>query len=139
MNSYDCTSRKEKGNSEIAFREDEILPYEKWLVAFQNNFSPTILEDTVFLRQFFAPGFYEAYDMVATYAEKSQVEILWFLEKRECGIPYLNSEYPELESLCTYCNNFFNLHDPIPCPDPQCSAKFCSRNCLQAHIDIKHK
>jgi hypothetical protein len=139
VNGSDCASRKEKGNSEIAFREDEILPYEKWLVAFQNNFSPTFLEDTVFIRQFFAPGFYEAYDIVATYAEKSQVEILWFLEKRECGIPYLNSEYPELESLCTYCNNFFNFHDPIPCPDPQCFAKFCSRNCLQAHIDFKHK
>ena len=84
-----------ESNDEIAFKEDDILPYEKWLAAFRNGSSSEILEGHEFLRQFHATGFYEAYDIVASFAEKSQVEILWFLEKRECGHPYVNSNYPE--------------------------------------------
>ncbi|MGA8106442.1 MAG: hypothetical protein WB815_07280, partial [Nitrososphaeraceae archaeon] len=103
-----------ESNDEIAFKEDDILPYEKWLAAFRNGSNSEILEEHEFLRQFHATGFYEAYDIVASFAEKSQVEILWFLEKRECGHPYVNSNYPELESLCTYCNGFFSYRDSIP-------------------------
>lgn len=101
-----------ESNDEIAFKEDDILPYEKWLAAFRNGSNSEILEEHEFLRQFHATGFYEAYDIVASFAEKSQVEILWFLEKRECGHPYVNSNYPELESLCTYCNGFSAIGTP---------------------------
>ncbi|MDW0282725.1 MAG: hypothetical protein QN720_09495, partial [Nitrososphaeraceae archaeon] len=90
-------------------------------------------------RQFYAPGFYEAYDIVATYSEKLQVEILWFQEKRNCGLPYSGGNYPDLESLCTYCNNFFNYQDPIPCPHAHCTADLCSRQCLKDHTSLKHK
>lgn len=134
-----CDLMNKGSNDEIAFKEDDILPYEKWLAAFRNGSSSEILEEHEFLRQFHATGFYEAYDIVASFAEKSQVEILWFLEKRECGHPYVNSNYPELESLCTYCNGFFSYRDSIPCPYSQCSSIFCSKICLQDHIALKHK
>jgi hypothetical protein len=133
-----CCTKTEKDRTETDFKEDQILPYEKWLVAFESSFTGTNLDGTIFLRQFYAPGFYEAYDIVATYAEKSQVQILWFQEKRNCGVPYINTSYPELESLCTYCNYLFNHGDPIPCPDCHCSASFCSRKCLDEHCDLKH-
>jgi hypothetical protein len=131
--------KKENGNEHIAFREDDILPYEKWLVAFKNNLNKRFLGEPVFFRQFYAPGFYEAYDIVATYAEKLQVEILWFQENRNCGLPYTGGNYPDLESVCTYCNNFFNYQDPIPCPHAHCIADLCSRQCLQDHTSLKHK
>ena len=86
-----CDLMNKESNDEIAFKEDDILPFEKWLAAFRNGSSSEILEEHEFLRQFHATGFYEAYDIVASYAEKSQVEILWFLEKRECGHPYVNA------------------------------------------------
>jgi hypothetical protein len=138
VNKDNCCTRAEKDGTEIAFEEEQILPYEKWLVAFKNDFTGDHLDESMFLRQFYAPGFYEAYDMVATYAERSQVQVLWFQEKRNCGAPYINTNYPELESLCTYCNNFFNHGDYVPCRDCHCSARFCSRKCLDEHIDLKH-
>jgi hypothetical protein len=119
-----CDLMNKESNDEIAFKEDDILPYEKWLAAFRNGSSSKILEE---------------HDIVVSFAEKSQVEILWFLEKRECGHPYVNSNYPELESLCTYCNGFFSYRDSIPCPYSQCSSIFCSKICLQDHIALKHK
>jgi hypothetical protein len=131
--------KKEKGNEDIAFIEDDILPSEKWLVAFEKNLNSGFSSGPVFFRQFYAPGFYEAYDIVATYSEKLQVKILWFQEKRNCGLPFTGGNYPDLESLCTYCNNFFNYRDPIPCPDAHCTAELCSRQCLQDHATLRHK
>jgi len=56
--------------------EDDILPSEKWLVRFRNPNSSKSQQGSVFVRQFRAPGFYEAYDTVMTYAEKSNLEIM---------------------------------------------------------------
>ncbi len=133
VKSHDFASR----NNEITYKEDGIFPYEKWLVAYKNNFSKRFSE-RIILRQFYAAGFYEAFDVVATYAERFQVEILWFLEKRECGLPYVSSNYPGLEIACTYCDNLIDYQDSVPCPKQQCSAKVCSRKCLMEHIDYKH-
>ena len=62
---------------------------EKWLVAFRNPSSKRHPDGSVFVRQFYAPGYYEAYDTVMTHAEKSSLEVLWFREKRNCE-PFLN-------------------------------------------------
>ena len=121
-----------------AVNEDELLPYEKWLVSFKRSDSVKNPRQTIFVRQFYAPGFYEAYDIVATYAEKSNVDILWFKEKQNCTDNYLNSNYPALESFCTYCNHKFNHIDPIPCIDDDCNAEFCSKKCTMDHYKMKH-
>ena len=83
---------------ESTVREDEVLLPEKWLVAFKNPNSKKNPESSIFVRQFYAPGFYEAYDIVATYAEKLKLDILWFKEKRNCGYAYINNNYLQLES-----------------------------------------
>ena len=62
-------------------REDEVLLPEKWLVAFKNPNSKKNPESSIFVRQFYAPGFYEAYDIVATYAEKLKLDILGLRKK----------------------------------------------------------
>ena len=124
---------------ESAVREDEILLPEKWLVAFKNPNSKKNPESSTFVRQFYAPGFYEAYDIVATYAEKLKLDILWFKEKRNCGYAYINKNYLQLESFCTYCNNKFNHIDPIPCIKGDCQAEFCSKECMADHYKIRHR
>jgi hypothetical protein len=68
--------RKIQEKSEVG--EDEVLLAEKWLVAFTNASSKSNPQSAIFIRQFYAPGFYEAYDIVATYAEKLKLNILWF-------------------------------------------------------------
>ncbi|HKU49416.1 MAG TPA: hypothetical protein VJP79_05670, partial [Nitrososphaera sp.] len=105
-----------------AEEESEDLPAEKWLVAFQNPDSKKHPAGHVFVRQFYAQGYYEAYDAVMTHAENMGLEVLWFREKRSCE-PFLNRNFPELESVCTYCNRRFNHSDPIPCSVEGCPAQ----------------
>ena len=130
--------RVEKNRARIAYKEDEIPPHEKWLAAFVDEFTGTCADGTVLVRQFYAPGFYEAYDIVASYAEKSQLRVLWFQEKHRCGSPYSSTNYAELELQCTYCNNFSSDGDNIPCLATYCSAVFCSRRCFDEHNNLKH-
>ena len=115
---------------------DEGLPEEKWLAAFRKHSSRTG-SDGVFIRQFYAPGFYEAYDAVVTHAEKLKLEVLWFREKRECG-SMATGTFPMLESVCTYCNKKFNHEEPIPCDAEQCNAEMCSKGCYQDHKKLRH-
>jgi hypothetical protein len=110
---------------------------EKWLVAFRNPASKKHPDGSAFIRQFFAPGYYEAYDIVMTHAEKMNLEVLWFREKRACE-PFLNRMFPEIESICTYCNRKFNHAEPIPCAVAECAGRFCSRKCIAEHKKIKH-
>ena len=120
--------------------EDEILISEKWLVAFIDpNSKKKNTQPFVFVRQFYAPGYYEAYDTVMTYAEKSKSSVLWFKQKANCGYPYLNRNYPMLESFCIYCNKKFNHIDPIPCTNEDCHAEFCSKVCMVDHYKMRHK
>lgn len=117
--------------------EDDVLPNEKWLVRFINPNSRRP-QGSAFVRQFHAPGFYEAYDTVMTYAEKSNLDILWFKEKTRCGDEYANRNFLELESYCTYCNKKFNHLDPLPCANEDCTAEFCSKECAINHHFMRH-
>jgi hypothetical protein len=117
---------------------DDDVPLEKWLVGYRNPRSKKHPGGTVFIRQFYASGFYEAYDTVLTHAENMNLEMVWFREKRYCE-PFLNSDFPELESLCTYCNKKFSYSEPVPCRHEWCKAEFCSRKCLEDHLVIRHK
>lgn len=102
---------------------DEI-PNEQWVVCFVKNGKKRF-------RRFYAAGYYNAYDKVLTYAEKMQLDILWFKEKRFCNI---NAR--ELEASCIYCNRMFEESISIQC---HCNAILCSRECYYAHIKFKHR
>lgn len=106
---------------------------EKWIVAF-------IRSDAlrkIYYRQFYAMGFYEAYDRVMTFMEKTNYQILWYKEKRNCGIYFTKKEIPFLEFVCTFCNNKFNNIEPIKCNFKNksiCTSEFCSFDCRQEHF-----
>ncbi len=129
--------RTEVGNRKNIASDDDV-PVEKWLVAYRNPESKKHLGGSVFIRQFHAAGYYEAYDTVLTYAENMNMEVMWFREKRACE-SLLNCDFPELESLCTYCNKKFNDLEPVPCKQEGCKAEFCSRECMADHIAMRHK
>lgn len=112
------------------------LPAEKWLVAYRNPASGKGPEGSTIVRQFYAPGFYEAYDIVLTHAEKMDLQVLWFREKRNCG-PYMNRNFPPLEGLCTWCNKKFR-EEPVPCAHDGCEFEFCSRECMKEHAGRRH-
>jgi hypothetical protein len=128
---------KVTGNRKNIASDDDV-PLEKWLVCYRNPASKKHPSGFVFIRQFYAAGFYEAYDTVLTYAENMNVEVIWFREKRSCE-PFLNYNVPELETLCTYCNKKFNDLEPVPCRHEGCKAKFCSRECMTNHLALRHK
>jgi len=115
--------------------EENVVPYEKWIVSFTNSRKGFV--GTSF-REFFAQGFYEAYDIAMSYAEKQNVEIRWFKEKRNCGPSFSNQVFIKLESFCTYCNKRYNHHEPIPCNYEKCQSTFCSRDCCNEHRFLVH-
>ena len=105
---------------------------EKWLAAFRRQ------SGDAFIRQFYALGFYEAYDKVVSHAERLKLGVLWFKEKRACG-PMSTDSFPMLESVCTYCNKQFNHQEPIPCGAARCHAEMCSKVCYSDHQQLKHR
>ncbi len=114
---------------------------EKWIIAFFKSFNGRI-----HYRQFFAAGFYEAYDRVMTFSEKTNYQILWYKEKRKCGSYFDKISIPFLENVCTFCNGEFNNIEPIKCNFEKnifkCKSEFCSLKCKQDHfyhIHIKRK
>ena len=131
-------SDKEQTDREIVSAADEknILPYEKWIVSFSDSRKNNI---KISYREFFAQGFYEAYDIVMTYAEKQNVDVRWFKEKRNCGGTFSNYKITKLESFCTYCNKKFYHDDPIPCYHAYCYSIFCSRECMNDHLMLLHR
>ena len=131
------TKKKIKKKSDNKF-EKEIIPSEKWLVSFKNNNNTNSVNPRVLIRQFYAQGYYEAYDIIRTYAEKLALEIIWFKEKRNCSYYFISKKFPQLESICVYCNRIFNEMEPIPCLQENCKHIFCSMNCLDNHIRLIH-
>lgn len=119
-----------------AVDEKNIIPYEKWIVSFSDSRKNNI---KIYYREFLAQGFYEAYDIVMTFAEKQNVDVRWFKEKRNCGGIISNYKITKLESFCTYCNRKFNHADPIPCNHTNCYSIFCSRVCLDDHVMLLHR
>ncbi len=132
------TKKKIKKKSDNKF-EKEIIPSEKWLVSFKNNNNTSSVNLRVLIRQFYAQGYYEAYDIIRTYAEKLALEIIWFKEKRNCSYYFISKKFPQLESICVYCNRIFNEMEPIPCLQENCKHIFCSMNCLDNHIRLIHR
>lgn len=132
------TKKKIKKKSDNKF-EKEIIPSEKWLVSFKNNNNRSSENPRVLIRQFYAQGYYEAYDIIRTYAEKLALEIIWFKEKRNCSYYFISKKFPQLESICVYCNRIFNEMEPIPCLQENCKHIFCSMNCLDNHIRLIHR
>ncbi len=130
--------REKKTINRKSIASDNDLPLEKWLVCYRNPVSNKHPGGSVFIRQFYAPGYYEAYDTVLTYAENMNMEVIWFREKHSCE-PFRNWDIPELESLCTYCNKKFNDLEPMPCKHEHCNAEFCSRECMENHLVLRHK
>jgi hypothetical protein len=130
--------REKKTGNRKSIASDNDLPLEKWLVCYRNPASNKHPGGSVFIRQFYAPGYYEAYDTVLTYAENMNMEVVWFREKHSCQ-PFLNWDIPELESLCTYCNKKFNDLEPVPCRHERCNAEFCSKECMANHLALRHK
>ena len=94
--------------------EKEVIPSEKWLVSFKNHNNTKGVIPRLIIRQFYAEGYYEAYDIIRTYSEKLALEIMWFKEKRNCSNLFISKKFPLLESICVYCNRIFNDLEPIP-------------------------
>ena len=115
--------------------EKNFIPYEKWIVCFSPSRKEKI---SATYREFVAQGFYEAYDVVMSYAEKQNIAVRWFKEKRNCGRIFSNHAVIKLESFCTYCNKRFNDEDPIPCHVLNCNSTFCSRSCMKDHTKLLH-
>lgn len=132
------TKKKIKKKSDNKF-EKEIIPSEKWLVSFKNNNNRGSVKPRVIIRQFYAQGYFEAYDIIRTHAEKLALEIIWFKEKRNCSHYLISKKFPQLESVCVYCNRIFNELEPIPCLQENCLHIFCSINCLENHIRLIHR
>ena len=127
--------RKRKKNTSTEKSEKEIIPSEKWLVSFKNYNNKNM---TPIIRQFYAQGYFEAYDIVRTFSEKLDLEIIWFKEKRNCSSLFINKTFPILESICIYCNKIFNGNEPIPCIQEKCIHIFCSLDCRNNHYRLKH-
>jgi hypothetical protein len=111
---------------------------EYWVLAFTTSTKI----DSVNYRQFLAAGYYDAYDKVLTFAEKTFYKVLWFKEKRKCGSDLSDRIIADLEHLCTFCNKEFDLLEPIKCSfdsdQKPCNAVFCSFNCKEEHFYLKH-
>ncbi|HEU5172672.1 MAG TPA: hypothetical protein VFT83_04005 [Nitrososphaeraceae archaeon] len=129
--------RKRKKNTSIEKSEKEIILSEKWLVSFKNYNNKNMTPQTI-IRQFYAQGYFEAYDIVRTFSEKLDLEIIWFKEKRNCSSLFINKTFPILESICIYCNKIFNGNEPIPCIQEKCIHIFCSLDCRNNHYRLKH-
>lgn len=117
--------------------DHDSIPMVKWLVAFRdrNSHCPTGI---ISIREFQCGGYYDAFERVQGYAEKTNTEVLWFREKRVCDEPLTYSIQLPLGSFCTYCNVEHNTEDSIPCQELHCNSILCSRNCYEHHVRMKH-
>jgi hypothetical protein len=131
--------KKENKNTLPKRLEKEIIPSEKWLVSFKNHNNKESTTPQILIRQFYAQGYFEAYDIVRTFSEKVDLEIMWFKEKRICSSLFINKTFPLLESICVYCNRKFNSNEPIPCINEECIRIFCCINCMNKHYRLKHR
>jgi hypothetical protein len=117
--------------------DNDLIPMVKWLVAFRNTNSraPT---GVISIREFQCGGYYDAFQRVQGYAEKTNTEVLWFKEKRACDEPLTYSIQLPLGLFCTYCNVEHNTEDSIPCQELRCNSILCSRKCYEYHVELKH-
>ena len=71
---------------------------EYWVIAFFKSHS----KNRKYYRQFMASGFYEAFDIVMTFSEKTSCQILWYKEKRKCDSKFTELGIPLLESFVLF-------------------------------------
>lgn len=116
--------------------DGDFLPLEKWIVLLRYS-GGLRKHPRVFFRQFLAKDYYQAYDIVRSYSDRSNFEIVWFKEKRECP-EYYSRALHFLEFHCTYCNREFNNDYQLNCNIDKCQAIFCSDICIKEHIRLKH-
>ncbi len=138
MNNSNNTDPPERTNSTNGDTIESGHPIEeKWIIAFFKS-----LTGRIYYRQFFAAGFYEAYDRVVTFSEKTNYQILWYKEKRKCELYFDRINVPFLEYVCTFCNGEFNNMEPIRCNFEKnifkCKSEFCSLKCKQEHFYHVH-
>lgn len=116
---------------------DEFLP-EYWVLAIAGSYK----DGRIHYRQFLAAGYYDAYNTVLTFTEKTYYKVMWFKEKRKCGMELGDRVLLNLEHVCTFCNNEFRLSEPILCTFSSnvftCNGEFCSFNCREEHFYLKH-
>lgn len=115
----------------------DLIPAVKWLVGLRNRGSNGYTQD-ISIREFRCGGYYDAFDRVQSYAEKTNSEVIWFKEKRACDESLTYSIQLPLGCFCTYCNVEHNTEDSIPCQEPQCNSILCSRKCNEHHVQLKH-
>jgi hypothetical protein len=121
---------------------DHVSDYEPiveyWVMAFFKSHS----KNRIYYRQFTAAGFYEAFDIVMTFSEKTSCQILWYKEKRKCDSKFKEVGIPLLENICTFCNKEFNDIEPLKCNYEKnnfsCRSEFCSLDCKQDHFYFNH-
>jgi len=118
--------------------DHDLIPSVKWLVAFRNR-NPDGHIGKILIREFLCGGFYEAFDRIQSYAEKTDIEVLWFKEKRACDGSLTNSIQLQLGYFCTYCNIEHNAEDSIPCEELYCNSNLCSKKCYEDHVEFKHR
>ena len=131
-------NKKKNKNTLRKKLKKEIIPSVKWLISFKNHNNKEITKPQILIRQFYAQGYFEAYDIVRTFSEKLDLEIMWFKEKRICSSLFINKIFPLLESICVYCNRKFNSNETITCIIEGCIHVFCCINCMNNHYRLKH-
>ena len=117
--------------------DHELIPMVKWLVAFRNRNSRRFT-GIISIREFQCGGYYDAFERVQAYAEKTNSEVLCFKEKKACDEPFTYSIQLPLGWFCTYCNVEHNTEDSIPCQEIHCNSILCSRKCYENHVELKH-
>ena len=124
--------------TDIMLSDDyDLIPMVKWLVAFRNRNSCGS-DGIICNREFQCGGYYDAFERVQGYAEKTNTEVLWVKEKSTCDEPLAYSNQLPLECFCTYCNVEHNTEDSIPCQELHCNSILCSRRCFEYHLQLKH-
>jgi hypothetical protein len=124
--------------TDIMLSDDyDLIPMIKWLVAFRNRNSCGS-DGIICIREFQCGGYYDAFERVQGYAEKTNTEVLWVKEKSTCDEPLAYSNQLPLECFCTYCNVEHNTEDSIPCQELHCNSILCSRKCFEYHVQLKH-
>ena len=124
--------------TDIMLSDDyDLIPMVKWLVAFRSRNSCGS-DGIICIREFQCGGYYDAFERVQGYAEKTNTEVLWVKEKSTCDEPLAYSNQLPLGCFCTYCNVEHNTEDSIPCQELHCNSILCSRKCFEYHVQLKH-
>lgn len=116
--------------------DHDLIPMVKWLVGFRirNSYG----SENITIREFRCSGYYGAFEKVQWYAHKTDMEVLWFEEKRLCEEELAYAFHLPLGSFCTFCDGEHTDEDSVPCQVKHCKSIFCSKRCYEDHRKLKH-